>query len=120
MKRSSKIREDPRLREVAMSTEPLEVVHNETPPPEPTAVLALLATLAAWYVAKRPLVVLLVSILIAFILAPLVDLLERVRLPRAVSAAIVVALVLGMIGGAGVYGWNAATDFARDMPKYSG
>jgi len=123
-----------------MSTEPIEIDQHEKQP-EPTPVLALpsratqraqhafvagqsliaiLAILTACYFAKMPLVVLLVSILIAFILAPLVDVLERVRIPRAVGAAIVVGLVLAIIGGIGVYGWNAATDFARDMPKYSG
>jgi predicted PurR-regulated permease PerM len=120
-----------------MNTEPIEVAPEK---PEPTPVLALptraseraqhagagqvvlsgLAVLAACYFAKMPLVVVLVSILIAFILAPLVDLLERVKIHRALGALIVVALVLAVIGGVGAYGWNAAADFAHDLPKYSG
>src|ERR1051325_5886412 len=47
-----------------------------------TMVLVILAVLAVFYFAQLPIVVLLISILLAFILAPLADLFQRVRLPR--------------------------------------
>ena len=49
---------------------------------------------AIFYFAKLVLVTLLVSILIAFMLEPLVNLLQRVRLPRS-AAAFMAVLVLG-------------------------
>ncbi len=82
--------------------------------------IAALVTITACYVAKLILVVLLVSILLAFILAPLVDLFARIRLPRSVGALIAVILLLAAIGALGYVSLNKATDFIQDLPRYTG
>ncbi|HLK52682.1 MAG TPA: hypothetical protein VKU42_04455, partial [Candidatus Angelobacter sp.] len=55
--------------------------------------------LAVCYVAKLILITLLVSILLAFMLDPLVSLLERVRIPRAAGAFLAVLVLLVAIYG---------------------
>jgi predicted PurR-regulated permease PerM len=85
-----------------------------------TMVLALLAVLAVFYVAKLPIIVLLISILLAFILAPLADLFQRMRLPRSLAALIAVLLFLAVLYGIGQVSYNKAVAFTTDLPKYSG
>ena len=83
-------------------------------------VVATIAVLAACYLAKLVFIILLVAILMAFILAPVADLLERLRLPRPVAAGGAVLLMLAALFGASFYSYNRAQDFARELPKYSG
>src|SRR6266849_1202122 len=71
------------------------------------------------YLAKLVLVTLLVSILIAFMLAPVVNLLERVRLPRSASAFIAVIALMAALWGASYFFYYRAVDFLQAMPKYS-
>ena len=83
------------------------------------SVLAILAVVTACYYAKMPLVVLLVSILLAFVLAPVVELLQRLRLPRAMAALIAVFLFLAVLVEIGNVSYNQASSFVTDLPKYS-
>jgi predicted PurR-regulated permease PerM len=83
-------------------------------------VLAILAVLAVSFFAKLPLIVLLVSILLAFILTPLVDLMQRIRMPRAVASGMAVLIFLAVLYGIGIVSYNKAVSFADDLPKYSG
>src|SRR5947209_5215119 len=73
--------------------------------------IATIAVLAACYFAKLIFLVLMVSVLLAFVLAPIPDLLERARIPRALGALIAVLLLCGVIFGAVTYSYNAAQDF---------
>lgn len=82
-------------------------------------VVGTAVALAICYVAKLVLVTLLVSILIAFTLEPVVNLLERFRLPRAASALIAVLLLCGAVWGASYFFYNRAVSFAHELPKYS-
>jgi predicted PurR-regulated permease PerM len=82
--------------------------------------LAILAMLAVCYYAKLPLIVLLISILLAFILAPLADIFQRLRLPRSMAAGIAVFLFLVVLYGIGQLSYNQAVSFSHDLPKYSG
>ncbi|MBZ5568479.1 MAG: AI-2E family transporter [Acidobacteriia bacterium] len=84
-----------------------------------TILLAVLAMLTVCYFAELPIIVLLISILLAFILAPLADLLQRVRLPRSLAALIAVLLFLAVLYGIGQLSYNRAVAFSRDLPKYS-
>jgi len=77
------------------------------------------AILAICYFAEETLAGILISVLIAFILAPLVDLLSRLRLPRWLSAAISVALLLAAIAGVTYYSFNQASKFVEELPKYT-
>jgi predicted PurR-regulated permease PerM len=69
--------------------------------------------------AETVLVVTLVAALIAFILAPVVDVFTYMRLPRGLAAAIAVLLLLTVVGGVIYFSSNQALIFAQDLPKYA-
>lgn len=80
--------------------------------------VAVLAVLTACYFAKIVLVVLLLSVLLAFILAPLVDLMERVHLPRPLGAILAILLLAAGLGGMTYYGYSQAEGFVGQLPTY--
>ena len=61
-------------------------------------VLAVIATVAALYLAQALFVSLLLGILTAYTLNPLVVYLERIRVPRAVGTILVMVGVMGALG----------------------
>ena len=65
------------------------------------------------------LAVILVSVLLAFILAPVMDLLIRLPLPRGLAAAVVVLLLLTLVAGLVYYSSNQAITFLQDLSKYT-
>lgn len=69
--------------------------------------------------AEIVLVVLLLSLLLAFILAPVADYLERLKLPRSVASAIAVLILLAAAAGSTYLSYNQAAAFIHDLPKYS-
>lgn len=69
--------------------------------------------------AELVLVVLLASVLIAFILAPVADFFERMRLPRSVASGIAMILLLAAVLGMSFMSYSEAAAFAHDLPKYS-
>lgn len=69
--------------------------------------------------AELVLVVLLASVLIAFILAPVADFFERMRLPRSVASGIAMILLVAAVAGMTFASYGEATAFAHDLPKYS-
>ena len=69
--------------------------------------------------AETVLVVTLVAALIAFILAPVVDVLTYIKLPRGLASAIAVALLLTVVGGVIYFSSNQALIFSQDLPKYT-
>jgi predicted PurR-regulated permease PerM len=82
-------------------------------------VVAVAAVLGICYAAKLPLIILAVSILIAFILAPVSYGLEMLRFPRWAAALTAVALLLGCLYGVVYFSYGRAADFIDDLPKYS-
>ena len=82
-------------------------------------VIALAVVLAICYVAKLLLVTLLISVLLAFMLEPVVNLLERVRLPRSVGSIVAVILLLAVVYAGMYFFYNRALDFAHQLPRYS-
>jgi predicted PurR-regulated permease PerM len=80
--------------------------------------IALILGLCYW--GETVLAVMLVSVLFAFILAPVVDVLMRLRLPRGVAAAFAVLMLMGAISAIVYYSANQASVFLQDLPKYSG
>jgi predicted PurR-regulated permease PerM len=84
------------------------------------AVLAVGGLLTMMYLAKFVLVLTLVSILIAFMLAPIVELCLRIRIPRSVGAMIAVLLMCGALYGIFYVSYNQADQFISQLPKYSG
>ena len=75
--------------------------------------------LAICYFAKLVLVTLLVSILFAFMLEPVVSLLERIRLPRAAGAFFAVLMMLALLYAGSYFLYDRAMSFAHELPKYS-
>jgi predicted PurR-regulated permease PerM len=69
--------------------------------------------------AEEVLAIMLISVLLAFILAPIADLLTRMRLPRALAAGIALLLLLAVIMGTVYYSYNQAVILVQDLPKYA-
>jgi predicted PurR-regulated permease PerM len=83
-------------------------------------VLASAAVLAVCYVARLVMMTLATSLLLAFILEPIVGCLERWRVPRAAGAFIAVTLFLGCVYGVVHFSYNNAVAFIHDVPQYAG
>lgn len=83
-----------------------------------TIILAVAALMTLIYVAKLILVILLISILIAFVLAPIVDALWRLRVPRPFGALVAVMILMGAFGATTYFSYNKALDFATELPRY--
>jgi len=84
------------------------------------AVLAVGGVLTLMYLAKPVLILTLVSILIAFMLAPIVELCQRLRLPRSLGSLIAVLLMCAATYGIFYVSYNQANGIISDLPKYSG
>ena len=82
-------------------------------------IVGIAGILALCYFGESVLVVMLVSVLLAFILAPIVDLLTYLRLPRSLAAAFAILLLLGALGGIVSYSYNQAATLLQDLPKYT-
>lgn len=83
-------------------------------------VLAVVTVLAVCYYARLVLIVLLISILLAYVLAPIADLLERLRLTKAFSSLMAVLLFCAGLYLLGNVFYNQAVAFSHELPKYSG
>jgi predicted PurR-regulated permease PerM len=66
------------------------------------------------------LVVLLTSVLLAFILAPIAQFLERFRLPRSLASIVPVFLLMAVVVGITYLSYNQAASFVHNLPQYSG
>ena len=82
--------------------------------------LGIVLILALCYFGETVLVVMLVSLLLAFVLAPVVDFFMRLRLPRPVAAALAVLMLVAIVAAVVYYSANQASVFLQDLPKYSG
>jgi len=83
-------------------------------------VVAVIAVIALIYLLKLVLITTLVSVLLAFVLEPIVSGLARIRIPRAAGALFAVALLIALAGGLTSFFYGRAVDFARQLPRYSG
>jgi predicted PurR-regulated permease PerM len=79
--------------------------------------IALIITFA--YYGESVLAVLFFAILLSFMLSPVVQALEYLRLPRAMAALISVIALLVVLYGITVASYNQAIIFADNVPKYS-
>ena len=82
-------------------------------------IVAAAVILTICYIAKLVLVTLLVSILLAFMLEPLVNLLERVRVHRAAGAFLAVLFMLAAMYAGSYFLYGKAVSFVHELPKYS-
>ena len=81
--------------------------------------IGIATVLSLCYWGELVLAVMLVSVLLAFILAPVVEWLMRIRLPRGVAAAVAVLLLLVVVAGIVYFSYNQADNFLQDLPKYT-
>jgi len=81
-------------------------------------VLGIGATLALCYYGEKVLVVVLIAVLIAFVLAPIMDGLIRIHLPRGIAAAIAVLVLIACLVGLVYTSYSQAADLVHDLPKY--
>jgi predicted PurR-regulated permease PerM len=82
-------------------------------------VLAAAIILLFFYYAAGVVITLLLSILLAYLLDPAVELLEKLRLPRTVGAMIMVLILIAVLVAVGYGLWTRTADFAENWPKYS-
>jgi predicted PurR-regulated permease PerM len=75
--------------------------------------------LAFCYFAETVLAALLVSVLLAFVLAPIVDALAYLRIPRSIASAFAVLLLITAGAGVVYSSYNQAANLEQDIPKYA-
>jgi predicted PurR-regulated permease PerM/methylmalonyl-CoA mutase cobalamin-binding subunit len=80
---------------------------------------SVFVVVAALYFAQTVLVPIALAILLSFLLAPLVRLLERARLPRAASVVVAVVLGFGVIGGIGFVVYEQLAELVPRIPEYT-
>ena len=103
-------------------------IHSAAPPEQastlrnrswPLVVLAIGVVIAFCYFAEWELAVIIISILLAFILAPVVELLQRLRVPRSVGSVVAVLLLVAAVYGVVYLCYSQALSLADNLPKYS-
>jgi predicted PurR-regulated permease PerM len=82
--------------------------------------LAAAIILVFLYYAAGVVITLLLSILIAYFLDPVVEFLERMRMPRTIAAMVTVLILIAVLGAVGYGLWSRTSDFADNWPKYGG
>jgi len=82
-------------------------------------IVAIAVVLTICYVAKLVLVTLLFSILLAYILFPVMDFLEQMKFPRSLASLLAVLLLGSAIYAAAFFGYNRAVDFVQTLPSYT-
>jgi len=100
-----------------MSTNPVQVVHARSNPSQ--RIIAAGIVLAFLYYASAVVMTLLVSILMAYFLDPMVEMLERFRVPRAVGTLIVLLVVTSLMVAMLFVVWDRVDAFAKAWPEYS-
>ena len=81
--------------------------------------LAIVVSIAALYFAKEVFVPLVLAVLFAFLLTPLVTLLERLRLGRIPSVMLVLVVSFSLIGGVGWVVANQLIEVINQLPNYT-
>ncbi len=82
-------------------------------------VIAAIAVIGLIYLLKLVLVTILGSILLAYVLEPLVSGLKAMRIPRGVGALIAVLLALAFSVGLGYLSYYRAVEFTHELSNYS-
>jgi len=83
------------------------------------AVIAVGGVLTLMYMAKPVLILTLVSVLLAFMLAPIVELCQRFHMPRSLGSLIAVLVMCAALYGIFYVSYSQADEFISELPKYS-
>src|SRR6478736_382189 len=81
--------------------------------------IGIATILGICYWAELVLAVILVSVLLAFILAPVMEFFIRLSLPRGLAAAVAVMLLLTLVAGLAYYSSSQALVFVQDLSQYT-
>ena len=81
-------------------------------------VLVAAAIVAALYFGREVLLPMALAVLLSFVLAPPVKLLQRLHLPRFAAVTIVVLLAFGVIFGLATLMFAQVSQLAGDLPRY--
>ncbi len=93
----------------------------QAPAPDPSRVMLLFVLIVATlYFGKEVLVPVVLALLLAFIIAPLVDLLRRIHLGRVPSVLLAVVVALGVVLAIGGVIGTQVAELSTDIPKYVG
>ncbi len=84
-----------------------------------TALLVGVVVIAALYLAREVLIPITLAVLLSFVLAPLVALLRRAKLPRIPAVVSTVVLALGIILALGAVIGSQVAQLAGDVPRYA-
>jgi predicted PurR-regulated permease PerM len=85
----------------------------------PAAAVFIAATIvAALYFGREVLLPIALAVLLSFVLAPLVRLLQRVRVPRSAAVILVVLLGFGVISGFAALMFAQVSQLAQHLPEY--
>jgi predicted PurR-regulated permease PerM len=82
------------------------------------ALLTVVVVVACLKLAQEVFVPLAFAILLTFLLAPMVEMLARLHINRALAVVVSLALALALIGGVGTLVFNQFADLARELPSY--
>jgi predicted PurR-regulated permease PerM len=97
----------------------IEDVKIETPSNPSQRIIALGIVFAFLYFASSIVITLLLAVLLAYFLDPVVVVLERIHIPRALGAALVLLAVTSVMGGLGYLVADRANQFLASWPRYS-
>jgi predicted PurR-regulated permease PerM len=86
-----------------------DIVRGWTPNSLSLALLAVLAVIVALYWARAFFIPLMFGVMISYALSPLVNLMQRWRIPRAIGAAV---LLIGIVGGIGSLAYSLSDETA--------
>ena len=100
-----------------MQTEDVKISARSNPSQR---IIAAAIVFAALYFTSEVVVPLLLAVLLAYFLDPVVALLERIRIPRALGALVVLLAVTAMFAGLCYLVVLRADQFLADWPRYSG
>src|SRR5215475_9843791 len=93
-------------------------VHREKTPPAWVVLVSAGVIVALLYWARPVLIPVALSILLTFLLSPIVDGLQKLRLPRIPAVIVVVLLAVALLAS---FGWMTVrqfVSFANDLPQY--
>jgi predicted PurR-regulated permease PerM len=82
-------------------------------------VVLAVVTIAVLYIAKSVVVPLALAVLFTFLLAPLVTLMERIRLPRVLAIVIVISAAGGLVGTVGWTVFRELVEVTDHLPAYT-
>jgi predicted PurR-regulated permease PerM len=82
-------------------------------------IIAMGIVFAFLYFASNIVIALLLAVLLAYFLDPIVEFLERIHVPRALGALLVLLAVTAIVGGLAYLVVDLAEQFLADWPRYS-